>query len=119
MNHLGITWNHRRNGLWATLSARYESGVPIDVDPDELGSLRSLPGANLVNLLRGRVRPHTVAGFSAGMDLIESRHLQMKAQMDIQNFTNTPYLYNFGNPFSGTHFGSPRLIAGRLRFVFR
>ena len=38
---------------------------------------------------------------------------------DVQNLINTSFVYNFGNPFSGTHFGAPRQFSGRLRFTFR
>jgi hypothetical protein len=116
---LGITYNHPRHGIWTTLAARYESGVPIDMDPDQLDSIRLRPGANLVNFERGRVRPRQLFGISAGMTLVETRHTQVQAQLDVQNLINTPFVYNFANPFSGTHFGAPRQFSGRLRFTFR
>src|SRR5579864_7714042 len=28
------------------------------------------------------------------------------------------FVYNFGNPFSGTHFGYPRMYGARLKFTF-
>jgi hypothetical protein len=114
-----ITYNYAHHGLWTTFTARYESGVPIDVDPDQLDSLRGRPGADLVDFQRGRVKPRQVFGFSAGVTLLESRHTEVQAQFDIQNLANTPFVYNFGNPFSGTHFGAPRQFSGRLKFTFR
>jgi hypothetical protein len=116
---LGITYHDRRYGLWATASARYESGVPIDLDPDQLDALRQRPGANLVDFQRARVSPREIFGLSAGMMLLESRHTEIKAQLDIQNLLNAPFVYNFSNPFSGTHFGAPRQVSGRLQFTFR
>jgi hypothetical protein len=116
---LGITYNYRHYGLWTTLTARYESGVPIDMDPDQLNSLRQRPGAGLVDFQRARVSPRQIFGISAGMTLLESRHTEVKAQFDIQNLMNTPFVYNFSNPFSGTHFGAPRQLSGRLQFTFR
>jgi hypothetical protein len=114
-----ITYNYAHHGLWTTFTARYESGVPIDVDPDQLDSLRGRSGADLVDFQRGRVKPRQVFGFSAGMTLLESRHTEVQAQFDIQNLANTAFVYNFGNPFSGTHFGAPRQLSGRLKFTFR
>jgi len=38
--------------------------------------------------------------------------------VDVQNIANHPFVYNFANPFSGTHFGYPRVFAGRLKFTF-
>jgi hypothetical protein len=82
-------------------------------------ALRQRPGANLVDFQRARVSPREIFGFSAGMTLMESRHAEVKAQFDIQNLLNTPFVYNFSNPFSGTHFGAPRQVSGRLQFTFR
>lgn len=40
-------------------------------------------------------------------------------QIDLQNFTNRAFAYNFGNPFEGTYFGCLRLVSGKLKFNFR
>ena len=114
-----VTYSHVRSGLWATFSGRYESGVPIEVDPDHLPQLQSQPGADLVNLQDGRVKPWTIFGLSSGVDLRREARVAISAQVDLQNLFNTRFVYNFGNPFSGTHFGYPRLLSGRLKFVFR
>ncbi len=38
----------------------------------------------------------------------------MQAQLDLQNIANRKFIYNFGNPFSRTHFGHPRPWADGL-----
>lgn len=116
---LGVTYNFPWHALWTTFSARYESGVPIEVDPDQLDSLKQSPGAHLVSFSRGRVNPRLMTGISMGVDVFERRHFQMKAQFEIENTTNAAFVYNLGNPFSGTHFGNPRLFAGRIHFYFK
>ena len=35
------------------------------------------------------------------------------------NLANARYAFNFGNPFSGTHFGAPRSAAFGLRLAVR
>lgn len=115
----GVTYSLSRRGTWATLSARHESGVPLEVDPDDVADLQELPGADLVDFSRLRVRPRTVVAFAFGTDLLETRHLRVRPQVEVENVFNSPFVYNFGNPFSGTHFGYPRLVAGRLQFEFR
>jgi hypothetical protein len=39
-------------------------------------------------------------------------------QFDVRNLTNQRFAYNFGNPFSGTHFGDPRLWSVQLKLGF-
>ena len=34
---------------------------------------------------------------------------------EAQNVTDAAYAFNFGNPFSGTHFGPPRTFALKVR----
>jgi hypothetical protein len=43
----------------------------------------------------------------------------VQAQFDLQNIANRKFVYNFGNPFSGTHFGYPRSWGGRIKLIFR
>ncbi len=106
-------------GIWASFNGRYESGVPMELPDLDDGELHALPGANLVNFDTGRVKPWYVFGWSGGMDLIQKERFTLGAQLDLQNLTNRDFAFNWGNPFSGTHFGYPRLIAGTLRFAFK
>jgi hypothetical protein len=115
----GLTYSLRKRGLWASLVGRYESGVPLEVEEDRLKALQALPGANLVNFDRGRVKPWSVFDFSTGWEVFKEKKVSMQAQFDVQNIANRKFVYNFGNPFSGTHFGYPRLWGGRIRFVLR
>ena len=113
-----LTYMAHRYGMWSSFSGRFESGVPLDLpdlDPDQLAGL---PGANLVNFDSGRVKPWFVFGWSGGMDLVRKDRLAVAAQVDVQNLADRDFAFNWGNPFSGTHFGYPRLIAGSLKFSF-
>jgi hypothetical protein len=114
-----VTYAHARSGLWTTFSGRYESGTPIDINPADLGQLQLQPGADLINLQTGRVKPWSIFGLSGGVDLRREARVAISAQLDAQNLFNKRFVYNFGNPFSGTHFGCPRLWSGRLKFTFR
>ncbi len=40
------------------------------------------------------------------------------AGLEVFNLFDDSYAYNFGNPFSGTHFGAPRSVAATLRVTF-
>lgn len=117
-------YNHRRSGLYATFSGRYDSGVPVDVEPgttlaDFVGEGFDPRLFNEIDFQRGRVRPRTVLDFSVGADLMQKERVSMNLQFDIQNLTNELFLYNFESVFSGTHVGYPRLLSGRLTLRFK
>jgi outer membrane receptor protein involved in Fe transport len=114
-----LTYASSHHGMWTSFNGRYESGVPVelaDLDDDEL---HALPGANLVNFDTGRVKPWYVFGWSGGLDLIQKERFSVAAQLNLQNLANRDFAFNWGNPFSGTHFGYPRLISGSLKFTFK
>ena len=113
-----VIYDAHRRGFRSSFTGRYESGVPIDVPEDQLGRLSTFPGANLVNLSAQRVKPWFVFGWSGGIDLLRRERVIVTAEVDVQNLADHAFVYNFGNPFSGTHFGYPRMIGGRLKFTF-
>jgi outer membrane receptor protein involved in Fe transport len=116
---LSVMYRHQRSGLWAAFLGRHQSGVPLEVDADRLDELKSAPGADLVNFARERVKPWTLMGVSTGAELYRRERVGLSLQFDVSNFTNRRFAYNFGNPFEGTHFGSPRQWSARLRLSFR
>ncbi len=115
----GVIYNHRRSGFWASIGGRHESGVPLEVEAERLAALQSMPGADLVNFERRRVRPWTIFDFAVGADLFRKEKISLKLRFEAQNFTNRRFAYNFGSPFEGTHFGQPRLLSGGVRLEFR
>jgi hypothetical protein len=115
----GAIYEHARSGFWASIGGRYESGVPLEVDNERLDLLREMPGADLVNFERQRIRPWTIFDVSFGIDLLRKEKTKLKLGFDVQNLANRRFAYNFGSPFEGTHFGHPRLIKGELRLEFK
>jgi outer membrane receptor protein involved in Fe transport len=119
-----VSYNHRRSGLYASFNGRYDSGVPVDVEPGTTLSDFIAQGFdprlfNEIDFQRGRVRPRTILDFSVGADLMQKERISMNVQFDIQNLTNELFLYNFESVFSGTHVGFPRLFSGRLSLRFK
>ena len=115
----GVRYYHKSTGLWAYLAGRHQSGTPLEVEEESLEELKDVIGADLVNFDRGRVRPWTVFDFSAGADLFKDERISVSAQFDLENMLDKRFVYNFGNPFSGTHFGHPRLAGGQIKLIFR
>src|SRR5262249_54831453 len=113
------TYYDRKSGLWASFSGAYESGVPVELGPEKLAELASQPGADLVDFERGRVKPRKIFNLSGGVGLLRDSRVTVGAQVAIQNIAGERFADNFGNPFSGTHFGYPRLWSGRIRVSFR
>ncbi len=118
----GLTFQHGPSGLWAAIYGRHESGTPIEPfdidDDDDLDEAMERRGAALVDFDRGRVKPRTLFDISLGVGLFEGRRIAVDLQLDIRNLTDRAFAYNFSNPFSGTHFGHPRLVSARVRFSF-
>lgn len=115
---LGVTHYHHKSDLWITVTGRHESGTPLGVEEGQLQELMQRPGAELVNFDRRRVRPRTLVNLSIGKGLFQSEPVKVGLQVNIQNLTNEQFAYNFGNPFSGTHFGHPRVWSARIKFDF-
>jgi len=103
----GVTYD-ALSGFWASFGGRYESGTPLEVDEDELDELVERPGAELVDFERGRVKPRMIFDVLAGTRLFRSGGNVVSVRAAILNLTGDEFAYNFGNPFSGTHFGPGR-----------
>ncbi len=114
----GVTYSRRKAGLLVSFFGRHESGTPLEVEEDELDDLKNRPGRELVNFERGRVWPRTLFDISVGKDFLQRDDFTVRLQISVQNLANRRFAYNFGNPFSGTHFGHPRLWSLRLRIFW-
>ena len=104
----GASYDHPQNGLWVSFGGRYESGTPLEVDDEELDELMERPGSELVNFETGRVRPRQLFDVMAGARLLRTGGRELTLRASVLNLTGERYAYNFGNPFSGTHFGAGR-----------
>jgi hypothetical protein len=118
----GVTFQPGSRGVVAALTARYASGTPVDVDddePDDREELEARPGADRVDFERGRVRPRFVVDLAVSQTLRRRSRAALTVRASMLNLTNDAYALNFGNPFSGTHFGAPRTFRVDLQLGFR
>jgi len=113
-----LIYQHQRSSLLLSFSGRHESGVPLEVDEARLEELKAAPGADLVDFDRGRVKPRTTFDVAVGLTVYKRDRISTAIQFMIQNVFDREFAYNFGNPFEGTHFGSPRRWSGTLEFSF-
>jgi outer membrane receptor protein involved in Fe transport len=114
-----LTWTGPR-GVTVSAALRHESGTPLEIDDDEeAADLAARPGADLIDLSRGRVRPRTLVSIVGGVALWESSRAKLSLRGSVSNLFGARYAYNFGNPFSGTHFGAPRTATVGVRVETR
>ena len=113
----GVTWAPAAR---ATVSAsfRYESGTPIQRGDQDLDELSERPGAELVDFETGRVKGRAIASILADVVVWKRGRQSATVQGTVMNIFDQRYAYNFGNPFSGTHFGAPRTASLSLRLAF-
>jgi outer membrane receptor protein involved in Fe transport len=97
---------------------RYRTGTPLEVDEDDLDELVERRGAETIDVAAGRVRPRFVADLQAEVDLHRTTRGATTISAWIENITDRTYAYNFGNPFSGTHFGAPRRAGVAVKVAF-
>jgi len=115
----GLTWDHAPSGFWASLTGRHESGTPLEVDEDALDELAERPGTQWIDVARGRVKPRTILDLTAAKRLLATPRADVTLRVSVLNAAGTRWAYNFGNPFSGTHFGPGRTFQAGLRASFR
>src|SRR5262249_28518555 len=116
---LAVAYYNHKSGLWPSFSGEYDDGGPLELAPESLAELEGRPGADLLDFKRGRVKPRKIFNLSGGVDLLRDTRVTVSAQFDLQNIGDERFVYNFANPFSGTHFGYPRIWSGRLRVSCR
>jgi hypothetical protein len=115
----GLIYQSGGRGFSASVAARYESGTPLEVDDDDIADLTKRPGAELVDSEKGRVRARTLFDLSLSQTLHRGRRIDTSVRLSVLNLANHAFALNFGNPFSGTHFGAPRTLRADLRIGLR
>jgi outer membrane receptor protein involved in Fe transport len=106
-------------GTSVAVNTRYESGTPLQVEDDDLDELDDRAGADRVDFLRGRVKPRKTVDLALSQRLYRARGADLTLRLAVLNATGAEWAYNFGNPFSGTHFGPGRTVQLGLRASFR
>lgn len=120
----GMNYSHKRSGWWTSFGGRYDSGVPVDVEPGTTLQQFVADGFDprifsLIDFQRGRVKPRTVLNFSTGVDLFQKERVSISTALDVQNLADKLFVYNFESVFSGTHIGPPRQWGGRVTLKFK
>jgi hypothetical protein len=111
-----------RRGLRASATFRFQTGTPVGIEADEgeagIEELRDRPGSETVDFATGRVKPRAVLDLLGEWAVVRSAPASAFLSIWVNNVTNQTYAFNFGNPFSGTHFGPQRRVGASLRISF-
>ena len=88
---------------------------------EDLGRQRltERPGVEMVDLVTGRVKPRTTIDLAIAAPVARTNAVSVVLRGAVLNLFDARYAFNFGNPFSGTHFGAPRTAAISLAFEFK
>lgn len=114
----GISYEHAPTGISLSLTGRYQSGTPIQRKGDD-EDLTGRPGVEMVDLETGRVKPRATMDLTVAARVARTSAATVVLRGAVLNLFDARYAFNFGNPFSGTHFGSPRTAAISLAFEFK
>ena len=90
------------------MSSAIRRGTPLEVAEDALDEIPGASGSEVVDLEAGRVRPRTIVDVQGAWTFYRGTRASLSVTAWMSNVFNRTYTFNFGNPFSGTHFGSPR-----------
>jgi outer membrane receptor for ferrienterochelin and colicins len=115
----GISYDHEPTGFSAAMTARYESGTPLEAGDEALDELMERPGAERVDFDRGRVKPRRILDARVTARILRGRRVDADLRVAVLNLTANEYAFNFGNPFSGTHFGPGRTAQVGIRLQLR
>jgi outer membrane cobalamin receptor len=116
----GISYEQpKARDLRCSFMTRYQSGAPLNADPGDLARLEALPGSYLVDFNRQRLKPWIVSDATTSFDLLDSKSVNARLRADVENLFNREYAFEFGDPFEGTHFGTPRIWKVGLEVRFK
>jgi outer membrane receptor protein involved in Fe transport len=122
--HATATYADLRRNWRVSAMFRYQTGTPMELEIEEgeqdgeSEDLRERPGVEVADFAAGRVRPRAVADLQATWSFHRGRRAELTAVFYVNNLFDDFYAFNFGNPFSGTHFGSPRRAGLTIRATF-
>jgi hypothetical protein len=118
-SQFGVSFEHPSRRVFASVSGRYDSGIPFEVGEDFNPATFTDPEAlTLVDLETGRARPRAILDAMVGSELYRRGRTTLELQGGLLNAFDKTYLLNFLSIFNGTHYGAPRTWTARLRVSF-
>ncbi len=82
---------------------RHDSGVPLEVEVEALDELRARPALTWLTSNAAESSQWTIIDLAGGFELFREQRVCVRTQLGVENLMSKRFVYNFGNPFSGTH----------------
>lgn len=118
-SQFGISYEHPSRRVFASLSGRYDSGIPFELPEGfDAATFEDPLALSLVNVATGRAKGRTVADLLVGSELYSRGGKDVELQAGLLNVFDTTYLLNFLSIFNGTHYAAPRTWTARLKVGF-
>jgi hypothetical protein len=106
------------NGVHATPTTALPFNCPASVFSSTLTKVPA-PNKEQDNTNPPRIQPRNLFDLAIGDDnLFDGDRYKFSARLTVINLSNQYALYNFLSTFSGTHYVTPRTIAGEIGFHF-
>ena len=95
-SQFGVSYEHPSRRVFASVSGRYDTGIPFELPADFNPATFEDPQAlTLVNTETGRARPRAIADVMVGSELYRHGNTRLELQGGVINMFNTTYLLNF------------------------
>lgn len=118
-SQFGLAYEHPSRRLFASMTGRYDSGIPFFLPDDfDAETFEDPLALTLVNLDHGRATPRTLVNILVGTQFYRRDTTNLELQVGLVNAFDTTYLLNFLSIFNGTHYGPPRTWTARLKAAF-
>lgn len=117
----GITWRHRRSGLWTTWALEYGSGTPLEAQTDERVSsdaFKQTGRPDGMHPLFERLPQHLIANIYVGIDLFRRERHRVSLQFSVENITNRVFAIAKESEFTPRQFSPPRFFSGSIKIHF-
>ena len=101
-----VGYENAGTGSWLSVSGRFRSGTPLEVDEDELDDLAGREGSDLVDLRKGRTRPYAIVDLQVGQRLVRRGRIEVAARAALLNLGNDLIRLQFREPIQRNSFRS-------------
>jgi outer membrane receptor protein involved in Fe transport len=115
----GVTYRHRRSGLWTSLALEYGSGTPAGHGADHEHEPGEADHEHAAEQAGARVPQHFTQNLSLGWDVLrKDDQPRVTLQFNVENLTNNVYIVARESVFTPGQYSIPRLYSTSMKIRF-